>query len=1079
MTCNSCVMSIEDKISGMAGVKSIKVLLKEETAIVHYEPARVSPSALRTAIEDMGFDVFLTETPHKGGSSSSNFSNSNTTSNTSHTPLTGGNSAMGGSKSSSKASTRPATASLAPTPQQLQHVEILEEEEEEDLAFESISDRAPLVRKAAATATVHEITRGPSPATGKTASSNASTENASKKVFLHITGMSCSSCVALIEGRLKKRAGIRSVMVGLLAEQAEIAFDASQTNVDQICTAISEIGFGAKEIEKASDNTVKLTINGMTCSSCVHLIESKVCKLPGVLSAQVSLQPPRGIFTFNPDITGPRSIIDCIKSIGFNAEMAAADKSAEANDHARDATKWRQNFVISCIFTLPIVLLMLITDARLDASCGIEGLSWRNLLMFLFSTPVMFVVGQPFYASGFAAIRHGAANMDTLIVLGTGCAYIYSLIAMFVMIGMGMDEGHMLFFDTGPMLFTFVALGRYLEHRAKRKTSAALDSLVELQPATATLLSFRHDGSILAEQEIKAELLQRNDIVKVVSGSKIPVDGTVVFGAAQVNEAMLTGEALPVEKAVGDSVIGGTILQGGLLHVRATHVGQDSSLAKIVSLMEEAQMSKAPIQRMADLLSAYFVPFIVTIAVLTLTVWLALSYTHHVTPPDGMSPVRFAFQFCIAVLVIACPCALGLATPTAVMVGTGIGAQNGILIKGGEPLEMAHKTTAVVFDKTGTLTHGKPIVTDLIVDVPESVCTRRELIRVAGSAEASSEHALAKGIVAYAKEQLGVSTLPLATQYEVFPGKGIRCVVDGALIAIGTRQYMASEDGGSLRINEKLVSNMEELELEGKTCVIVARNGVVVGLFALADSIKSDSIDAVRALHLMDIQVYMLTGDNKRTAASIAKQVGIPQTHVFAEVLPMHKATKVKELQDNGDIVAMVGDGINDSPALVQAHVGIAVGTGTDVAVEAADIVLVKDSMIDVPVAIDLSRCTVKRIHLNFVWAVIYNVIGIPLAAGVFAHWGMSLHPMMASAAMAASSVSVVLSSLMLKNYKRPTLENGEWKRRSSSAKSVCWLFYSMFRPIFAICNPAKRVTSTSVRYHRVPMNDFSSQEDV
>jgi Cu+-exporting ATPase len=648
--------------------------------------------------------------------------------------------------------------------------------------------------------------------------------------------------------------------------------------------------------------------------------------------------------------------------------------------------------------------------------------------------------------------------MDVLIGMATTVAYVYSVVVVIYAMAMPKSLNPVTFFETSPMLFAFVSLGRWLEHIAKAKTSAALAKLVQLKATDATIVHVGKDNEVISEKTIEIDLIQPGDVVKVSPGAKIPVDGTVVKGTAAVDESMITGESFPATKKTGDTVIGGTVNVNGLVLVRADKVGVDTMLSQIVKLVEDAQTSKAPIQRLADKIAAYFVPGIILLSVTTFVVWCAVASKHpwiaakmsvncnSTDAPDlsiGYDYLEVAFLASISVLCISCPCALGLATPTAIMVGTGVGAQLGILIKGGEPLEMMRKITAVVFDKTGTLTSGKPKVTGCRMFVNESVCSTKLALAAAGTAEQGSEHPLGVSVVKYVKEYLRCDQLGQISNFEAIIGMGVKSTVSG-LNSLSQLSSLVSMDlskpqsklpgiqpiqpegshsvlvGSRLLMTENSIPVLEEVdpiarefEDRAETVVFIAVDGKLVGLLSIADAVKADASDVVDALNDMRLHAVVLTGDNERTAKAIADQVGIDD--YYANVPPAMKAAKIKELQMAGHVVAMIGDGINDSPALVQADVGIAIGTGTDIAIESADVVLIRDNLMDVVVAIDLSRKTVRRIHVNFLWALLYNLIGIPIAAGVLLPLGIHLTPWMASAAMAMSSVSVVMSSLLLK----------------------------------------------------------------
>uniref|UniRef100_A0A672TRP9 Copper-transporting ATPase 2 n=1 Tax=Strigops habroptila TaxID=2489341 RepID=A0A672TRP9_STRHB len=985
MTCNSCVQSIEGTISQREGVQRIEVSLAGRTGTIHYDPAVTNGEEIRAAIEDMGFDasVLTGNSPPRQGCSS-----------------------------------------------------------------DALPDSPHL--------------HGPNQPSGGTA----------EKCFLQIMGMTCASCVSTIERNLQKQDGIVSVLVALMAGKAEIKYKPELIQPVEIAQLIQNLGFGATVIEdhEETEGNVELLIAGMTCASCVHNIESKLMRTNGILYASVALATCKAHIQFDPEITGPRDIIKIIEEIGFHASVARRVPNAHNLDHKKEIQQWRKSFLCSLLFGIPVLILMiymLIPDGEHHGSMVLEqniipGLSILNLLFFVLCTFVQFLGGWYFYVQAYKSLKHKMANMDVLIVLATTIAYVYSCVILVVAIVEKAEKSPVTFFDTPPMLFVFIALGRWLEHIAKSKTSEALAKLISLQATEATVVTLGPDHSIIREEQVAVELVQRGDIVKVVPGGKFPVDGKVIEGTSMADESLITGEAMPVTKKPGSTVIAGSINAHGSVLVNATHVGNDTTLAQIVKLVEEAQMSKAPIQQLADKFSGYFVPFIIIISTVTLIVWITIGFINfdviqkyfpkqnkHVSKAELI--LRFAFQTSITVLSIACPCSLGLATPTAVMVGTGVAAQNGILIKGGKPLEMAHKIKTVMFDKTGTITCGVPKVMRVLLLGDTAVLSLKKVLAVVGTAEASSEHPLGVAVTKYCKEELGTQSLGYCTDFQAVPGCGISCKVGGVeaildmaeegldkldanrsgdssppvshtySVLIGNREWMRRN---GLHIANDINDAMTDHETKGQTAVLVAIDGMLCGMIAIADTVKQEAALAVHTLKNMGIDVVLITGDNRKTAKAIATQVGIKK--VFAEVLPSHKVAKVQELQNGRMKVAMVGDGVNDSPALARADVGIAIGTGTDVAIEAADVVLIRNDLLDVVASIHLSKRTVRRIRINLVLALIYNLLGIPIAAGVFMPIGLVLQPWMGSAAMAASSVSVVLSSLQLKCYKKPDTESYE-----------------------------------------------------
>ncbi|KAI1290853.1 Copper-transporting ATPase 1 [Halotydeus destructor] len=887
--------------------------------------------------------------------------------------------------------------------------------------------------------------------------------------------------------------------------------------------------------EKEKETTdAMLSISGMTCASCVASIEKHLLTQPGVVSASVSLSTHKGHFTFDPNVTGIRTIAEVIDDMGFEATPVTDSWSSLSQaylNQKEEVRKWRNAFFVNLLFGAPCMAVMMYFMYNMDdmphhdhgpgkqmaanSCCLLPGISLENLVMFLLATPAQFIGGRHIFLNAVKSLRHGMANMDVLIMLAANIAYFYSLIVLVIFMGLDIHHSPRTFFETPPMLLIFVSLGRWLEHIAKGKTSEALTKLMSLQPSEAVLVEYDEKANMVVKEEpISVHLIQRGDHFKIVPGTKVPVDGVVVDGDSTADESLITGESLPVIKKPGCHVIGGSINEGGVLIIRATLVGKETTLSQIVRLVEEAQTSKAPIQQMADTIAGYFVPAVLVCSILALVSWLYIGfhyrkyfimikrlYNYHV---DGIGDTEmvygFAFQCALTVLSIACPCSLGLATPTAVMVGTGVGALNSILIKGAEPLEVAHKVNIVVFDKTGTITFGSPRVTrivvflgnlssDLISTMKPAVILKK-LLLIIGSSESNSEHPIGKAIYSYVR-QVYRDKMPLykIDKFTNIPGYGLSCRIssisglDGIIlpedmstdkkhnicdatvefnnevvkkrnlsdsqlvvfeeqnlltnetnnkdgshrILIGNREWMAKNGLEVSLFMEEIISKQEDA---GSTVVLVAIDNVIWSMVSVADGVKPEAALTVSTLYSMGIDVILLTGDNHRTALSVAKQVGIRR--VFAEVLPSHKVRKIKQLQDTGLIVAMVGDGVNDSPALAQANVGIAIANGTDVAVEAADIVLIRNDLMDVVAAMDLSRKTVDRIRINFLFASAYNLLGIPMAAGLFFPWGIVLKPWMGSAAMALSSVSVVTSSLLLKLYRKPDVEKlaAEFKKK-------------------------------------------------
>uniref|UniRef100_A0A671KIS1 Copper-transporting ATPase 2 n=1 Tax=Sinocyclocheilus anshuiensis TaxID=1608454 RepID=A0A671KIS1_9TELE len=803
-----------------------------------------------------------------------------------------------------------------------------------------------------------------------------------RKCFVHVTGMTCASCVANIEKNLLKHKGIKSVFVALMAGKAEVKYDPGLLDPAQIVQLISRLGFGASVMEEntVQDGVLNLSVTGMTCASCVHNIESKLMRTKGILEASVALATNKAHVKFDPDLIGSRDIVRIIEGLGFGVSLIKNKGLNNTLDHQEEIRQWKHSFLFSLVFGIPVMglmIYMMVMDSQHKEHGGsmpvdqniLPGLSIINLAFFLLCTPVQFLGGRYFYIQAYRSLRHGVANMDVLIVLATTIAYVYSFIVLIVAMIEGAKQSPLTFFDTPPMLFVFIALGRWLEHVAKSKTSEALAKLMSLQATDATIVTLGRDNTIIREEQVSVELVQRGDVVKVAPGGKFPVDGKVIEGTSMADESLITGEPMPVIKKPGSCVIAGSINAHGALLVEATHVGAETTLSQIVKLVEEAQTSKAPIQQLADKLSGYFVPFIVVISVLTVVAWLIIGFLDF------------------------------------------------------EVVAKYFPVGAVMFDKTGTITNGVPQVTRVLVLWDRARLPLRKVLAVVGTAEASSEHPLGMAVAKHCKEELGTETLGYCHDFQAVPGCGISCKVsniedlliisEGSCVTgdtaensafpsysvlIGNRQWMMRN---GLEVTADVDDAMSSHETKGQTAILVAIDGVLCAMLAVADTVKEESALAVHTLRCMYIQHMHIFGK------AIQK--------VFAEVLPSHKVAKVQELQERGLKVAMVGDGVNDSPALAHADLGIAIGTGTDVAIEAADIVLIRNDLLDVVASIELSKKTVQRIRINFVFALIYNLLGIPIAAGVFMPVGIVLQPWMGSVAMAASSVSVVLSSLLLR----------------------------------------------------------------
>ncbi|PKI13629.1 copper-translocating P-type ATPase [Staphylococcus shinii] len=792
--------------------------------------------------------------------------------------------------------------------------------------------------------------------------------NEQKKTTFNITGMTCTACANRIEKNLNKMDDVEA-NVNATTEKATITYNPSSTTPTDLSNTIEKTGYGVL------NDKVDLEVTGMTCAACSNRIEKVLNRTDGVDEANVNLTTENATIIYNPNSTSVETLIKKIQKLGYDAQLkkeADEKQSHKALELKHKLTK----LVISAILALPLLLTMFVHLFNMH----LPSILMNPWFQFILATPIQFIIGWQFYVGAYKNLRNGSANMDVLVALGTSAAYFYSLYEMVKWLNNTNYTPH-LYFETSAVLITLILFGKYLEARAKSQTTNALSELLNLQAKEARVLRNNEEQMVPLSEVVEGDYL----IIK--PGEKIPVDGKILKGKTSIDESMLTGESIPVEKTQSDYVIGSTMNKNGIITIEATKVGKDTALASIIKVVEEAQGSKAPIQRLADIISGYFVPIVVGIAILTFIIWITLVRQGQFEP---------ALVAAIAVLVIACPCALGLATPTSIMVGTGKAAENGILFKGGEHIERTHQIDTVVLDKTGTITHGTPVVTDFDGD--------NETLQLLASAEKASEHPLAEAIVNYARsEQVNLLEVD---DFEAVPGHGIKATIAGKSLLVGNRKFL-EEYHVDIDCSELQLSQFEQL---GKTAMLIAINQQLRGTIAVADTVKDSTNKAIQQLHDLNIEVVMLTGDNQRTAEAIASQVGIDT--VIAQVLPEEKASKVESLQANNKTVAMVGDGVNDAPALVQADIGIAIGTGTEVAIEAADVTILGGDLLLVPKAITASKSTIRNIRQNLFWAFGYNVAGIPIAAlGLLAPW-------VAGAAMALSSVSVVTNALRLKRMK-------------------------------------------------------------
>lgn len=1009
MTCGACTSAVEGGFKDVPGVKSFNISLLSERAVIEHDPSLLSAEKIAEMIEDRGFDATIISSERAAASTQ----------------------AYGGSR----------------------------EEKEETIATTTVA----------------------------------------------IEGMTCGACTSAVEGGFKDLEGALRFNISLLAERAVITHDIEKLPASKIAEIIEDRGFGAEVLSttyQSNDQTVgtstaQFKLYGNLDAAEATLLENSLAELPGINSVTISLSTSRLTVTYRPNLVGLRAIVGVVESQGLNALIADnEDNNAQLESLAktREIGEWRRAFTVSLAFAVPVFLISMVLPMIHFLDFGslrlLPGLYLGDLICLCLTVPVQFGIGKRFYISAYRSIKHKSPTMDVLVILGTSCAFFFSIFAMVMSIVCQPHTRPTTLFDTSTMLITFVSLGRFLENRAKGQTSKALSRLMSLAPSMATIYvdpiaaekagedwdladktekakaeNTNNDGHATEERVIPTELIQLGDIVILRPGDKIPADGVLVRGETYVDESMVTGEAMPVQKTKGSVMIGGTVNGHGRVDFRVTRAGRDTQLSQIVKLVQDAQTARAPIQQLADHVAGWFVPIILGLGFTTFIGWMALSHLL-VNPPsiflkeESGGKVMVCIKLCISVVVFACPCALGLATPTAVMVGTGVGAENGILVKGGAALETATKITLVVLDKTGTITYGKMSVAKAgLTPLWNDGQTKTRLWwALVGLAEMGSEHPVGKAILLAAKEQLNLGSEGILEgsvgNFHAAVGRGIAADVEPALthdrtrfrVLAGNARFLL-ENGVSIpqdaiKASELVGANKDaKAPHAGTTNIFVAIDGDYAGYLCLADTIKEGAEATIAVLHRMGIKTAMVTGDQRSTALSVAAAVGIPADQVHAGVSPDQKQDIVREMQAAGEIVAMVGDGINDSPALATAATGIAMASGTDVAMEAADIVLMRSAeLMDVPAALALARSIFSRIKLNLAWACLYNIVGLPFAMGLFLPFGLHLHPMAAGAAMACSSVSVVVSSLLLKMWKRPRYMDDALKGRVRGSR-LGWLW--------------------------------------
>lgn len=1085
MTCGSCTASVEAGFKGVEGVSDVSVSLSMDRAVVVHDPRQISPEQIKNIIADRGFVPEVldstdipspTQAPkHTAADYHGDDGPGTTVSTIAIEGMT-----CGACTSAVEAGFADVSGVKHFSISLLSERAVIEHDATllpADKIIEIIEDRgfgAKLLDS-------EEVK--PS---RDTTSGYHDSKPAAATTTVAIEGMTCGACTSAVEGGFTSLDGILRFNISLLAERAVITHDPTKVSSEKIVEIIEDRGFGATIVssvldtsDQSTSSTAQFKIYGNPDAIAAKGIEEVLEALPGISSAKLSLATSRLTVSHQPGVTGLRKIVEAVEGLGFNALVADNDDNnaqLESLAKTREIQEWRRAFQVSLAFAIPVFFINMIFPMLipiLDFG-GLElfnGLYLGDVICLVLTIPIQFGIGKRFYTSAYKSVKHGSPTMDVLVVLGTSAAFFFSIFAMAVSFFSPPHSRPSTIFDTSTMLITFITLGRFLENRAKGQTSTALSRLMSLAPSMATIYAdpiaaakaaeswesrntaedgkeTAQEGNANEEKVIPTELISVGDVVIIRPGDKIPADGVITQGETYVDESMVTGEAIPAQKKKGSSVIGGTVNGHGRVDFRVTRAGRDTQLSQIVKLVQDAQTSRAPIQRLADTLAGFFVPMILILGFLTFIVWMVLSHVLDDPPKIFLEEksggkLMVCVKLCISVIVFACPCALGLATPTAVMVGTGVGAENGILVKGGAALETSTKITQVVLDKTGTITYGKmSVAVEKLQPLWQENDWRRRLWwTIVGLAETGSEHPIGKAILGAARSGLGLDhegTIEGSVgEFSAVVGRGVSALVEPASSAerkryrvlIGSVRFLrenkvnvpetAVED--SEEINAKANASSKSSSSAGTTNIFIAIDGTYAGHLCLADTIKDGAAAAIAALHRMGIKTAIVTGDQRSTALAVASQVGIAADDVFAGVSPDQKQEIILKFKEKGECVAMVGDGVNDSPALATADVGIAMASGTDVAMEAADVVLMRpNQLMDVPAALCLARTIFTRIKFNLGWACVYNLIGLPFAMGVFLPLGFHLHPMAAGAAMATSSVSVVVSSLLLKFWKRP-----------------------------------------------------------